>query len=73
MKAIIGKEVISMATTHKRFTIITEDGKKFCEVYYDENGNPVLVSKQGKVCMTSLMQQTYGRGPFPGGKGRRAS
>ena len=60
-----------MVATGSDRTIKTDEGKMFCRLDYDENGNPVYVSKEGKVKMASLMQQTYGRDPLPGRRGRR--
>lgn len=60
-------------TKDKKFTIITEDGKKFCEGFFNENGEAVYKSKEGKIRMSSLMEQTYGTTPHSGRQGRRAS
>ena len=59
-----------VATSNDR-TIKTDDGKKFCHWYVDDNGEIVYESKEGKVHYSRLMQQTYGRDPVPGRKGRR--
>ncbi len=60
-------------TKDKEFTITTEDGKKFCKGFFNENGEAVFESKEGKIRMSSLMRQTYGTAPPSGRKGRRAS
>ena len=53
-------------------TIKTDDGKKFCHWSLDENGEIVYESKAGKIHYSRLMQQTYGRDPLPGRRGRKA-
>ena len=61
-----------MGITTKKFTVMTDDGKKFCQGFIDENGEATYESKDGKVKMSSLMQQTYGVNPNVGRRGRRA-
>ena len=52
-------------------TIKTDDGKKFCQWFFDENGEIVYESKEGRIHYSRLMQQTYGRDHPSGRRGRK--
>ncbi len=39
--------------------IFTEEGKLFCKCQDDEQGNPVLVGKNGKISVQDLMANVY--------------
>ena len=41
------------------YFILTDDGKKFCRRYEDENGNVLVETKQGKISLQSFQEQAF--------------
>ena len=45
--------------TEQSYRIETKDGKLFCKCRHDQEGNPILITKNAEISLQDLMKQAY--------------
>lgn len=45
--------------TDQIYRIETKDGKLFCKCRYDQDGHPILITKNAEISLNDLSRQAY--------------